>query len=281
MTLTVFLIVILAATLHASWNFAAKRIAGNLSAMWLGICLASVISWPFALLVVRPGNMTLAALACIIATGVLHAAYFALLARAYESGDMSLVYPVARGTGVAGTAVVASIALGEVLSLSGILGITAICGGTALMGWSHRIHQEAFRAFRYALGVGVSIIAYSVVDKLGVARVHPIAYISAMFTLTALLLMPYMMSGKRAECVEAYRHLKPYIGLIGVGSIFTYLLILFAFRLGPVSYIVAAREFAVVIGCVMGVILLNERLSPRKVAGIAAIIAGLVLVKIA
>jgi uncharacterized membrane protein len=132
-----------------------------------------------------------------------------------------------------------------------------------------------------ALLVGASITGYSVVDKLGVGHAHPVIYISAMFTLTALLLAPYVLYGKKTECVFAYTYLKKYIGLIGIGSIFTYLLILFAFRLGPVSYIVAAREFAVVIGSVLGFVILKERLTLRKIVGIAAIVVGLILVKIA
>jgi uncharacterized membrane protein len=281
MTFLAFFIVLLAATLHALWNFAAKRIAGHLSAMWLGICLASILSWPCALLLYQPGKIGLDALPYIIATGALHAWYFAFLARSYEMGDISLVYPVARGTGVAGTAVVALVMLHEWLSLQGVIGILAICGGTGLVGWNRRGHRDDFIAYMHALLVGASITGYSVVDKLGVEHAHPVIYISAMFTLTALLLAPYVLYGKKTECAFAYKYLKKYIALIGIGSIFTYLLILFAFRLGPVSYIVAAREFAVVIGSVLGFVILKERLTLRKIVGIATIVAGLILVKIA
>jgi uncharacterized membrane protein len=106
-------------------------------------------------------------------------------------------------------------------------------------------------------------------------------YIAGMFTLCTAFLAPYMLLRQRAACVSALRLLRPYIVIIGVGSICTYLIILFAFRLGPVSYIVAAREFAVVIGSLLGVVFLHERLTISKAVGIVAIVCGLVLVKVA
>jgi uncharacterized membrane protein len=108
-----------------------------------------------------------------------------------------------------------------------------------------------------------------------------VIYISGMFSLAALLLTPYVLHAHRVACLYAYRHLKTAIGLIGVGSLCTYLLILFTLRMGPVSYIVAVREFAVVIGSILGFVVLKERLTVRKGIGIVAITLGLVLVKVA
>lgn len=281
MSFLVFFVVLLSTTLHAGWNFAAKKAAGNLGAVWLGVCFAAVLSWPGALLVQQSARLTLDGLPYILATGILHAGYFRFLARAYEVGDISLVYPVARGTGVAGTAVVAFVVLGERLSLPGVVGIMAICVGTGLVGISKRGHQDQLVAYLHALLVGATITGYSIVDKLGIGHVHPVMYISGLFSLAALLLAPYMLRHQRAACLYAYRRLKPTICLIGIGSICTYLLILFAFRLGQVSYIVAVREFAVVIGAMLGFLVLKERFTVRKVIGIAAITVGLVLVKLA
>jgi len=94
----------LAAILHAVWNFAAKQAAGNLGALWLGVCLGSMLSWPWAVLAHQAEPLTLAGLPYIGATGILHAWYFGFLSRSYTTGEISLVYPVARGTGVAGGA---------------------------------------------------------------------------------------------------------------------------------------------------------------------------------
>ncbi len=265
----------------ALWNFAAKKVAGNLSVLWLGICAASVLSWPFALRMYRPEEMALGGLGYILATGLLHTFYFGLIAKAYQTGDISLVYPVARGTGVAGTGLLAWLWLRESLALLGVMGVVAICLGTALLGSGQRGHGEGFTAYLYALAVGLTIALYSVVDKLGAGKVHPVVYILSMFTLTALALLPYMVKQRRSECREVLGQFKTYIGVIGVGSIGTYLMILFAYRLGPASYIVAVRELAVVIGALLGIVFLHEQMTLRKVTGMIAIVAGIILVKTA
>jgi len=281
MTLMVFLTVLLAAVLHAGWNFVAKQAAGNLGAMWLGVWLGAILSWPWAFLVHRVEPLTVAGLPYIIATGILHAWYFGFVAKAYMTGDISVVYPVARGTGVAGTAVVAWLCLGEHLSYMGLLGIIAVCAGTGLIGWQQRAQPGQATAYGHALLVGATIIGYASIDKLAVGQVHPVIYISGMFSLAALCLTPYVLRTHRAACLYAYQHLKLAIAVIGVGSLGTYLMILFTLRLGPVSYIIATREFAVVIGSLLGVFLLKERLTMRKGMGIAAITLGLVLIKTA
>src|SRR5262249_32397508 len=130
MTLLVFAIVLLAATLHAVWNFAAKKVSGNLGALWLGLCLGSGLSWPGARRLQRTEGLTSDGGLYILATGMMHACYFGFLARSYAVGDISLVYPVARGTGMAGTAVVAVVWLHEGVSVLGMSGILVICLGT-------------------------------------------------------------------------------------------------------------------------------------------------------
>lgn len=280
MTMMVLGLVLIAALFHALWNFAAKQVSGNLSVLWLGLCLASLLSWPFAAGAFQPEEMTRDVIDCILATGVLHTGYFIALSKAYASGEISLVYPVARGTGVAGTALLASLWLSESITLIGTVGIGAICLGTALLGSDQRRHDKAFIAFLSALLVGVMIAGYSVVDKVAVGTLHPMVYISLMFSLTALGLMPYVW-WQRVDCKDALIRLKRYIGIIGIGSIGTYLIILFAFRYGPVSYIVAARESAVVIGALLGRVYLLEPLTPGKAMGIALIVCGVILVKAA
>jgi drug/metabolite transporter (DMT)-like permease len=182
---------------------------------------------------------------------------------------------------VAGTAVLAWLWLQESLTLIGVMGIVAICLGTALLGSGQRRRRDGLTAYLYALSVGLTIALYSVVDKLGVGIVHPVVYISLMSTLAALVLFPYVAWRRQLECRRAVEQFKTYIVLIGVGSIGTYLVILFAYRLGPASYIVAVREFSVVIGVLLGVIWLREQVTLRKVVGMVAIVAGIVLVKTA
>jgi multidrug transporter EmrE-like cation transporter len=118
MNLTAFTLVVAAGCLHAIWNLAAKRLSGNIGVFWLGLWLVALVLVPLALL----GNYEIVnatALPFMVATGLLHAVYFGLLAAAYRHGELSIVYPLARGTGVAGTGLAAWVLVGERISWVG------------------------------------------------------------------------------------------------------------------------------------------------------------------
>jgi multidrug transporter EmrE-like cation transporter len=130
MNLTAFALVVAAACLHALWNLAAKRAAGNLGVLWLGLCLSGVALAPVALYDAWQ-SFDPAGLAYIAATGLIHAAYFGLLAAGYRRGELSVVYPLA---GVAGTALVAGAVIGEGISAAGAAGIGSVCLGVLALG---------------------------------------------------------------------------------------------------------------------------------------------------
>ena len=281
MTFNVFLLVLLSALLHALWNFAARKITGTLSVMWLGGWLACLMIFPLVLLFPVTWESLWAALPFMVATGVIHAAYFVLLALAYEDGDISFVYPVARGTGVAGTAVVAGVFIGEQLSGWGIAGVVTIAIGILSLGLKQLSLKGRARSELYAILVGATIILYSVVDKTGVGIIHPLHYIFALFLISKLLLTPFILLRRRVETIKALRTMKRYILLIGPGSMVTYLIVLYAMQFGKVSYIVAVREFSVVIGSALGILVLKEQMTAWKGLGIVAIAPGLAMVKLA
>src|SRR4030065_1783288 len=102
---------------------------------------------------------------------MIHAFYFFFLAKAYEHGDISVVYPISRGSGIAGTAIIAFLFLQEKISFIGASGILFICLGTVLLGLDNT-HQK--RGIFFSLLVAVLITSYSIVDKLGVGIIHPL-----------------------------------------------------------------------------------------------------------
>lgn len=280
----VFFLVLASACCHAGWNFAARRVAGNLAVLWLGLSAATLCLTPFALyLALQLGVAaipSLAADACILATGVLHSLYFILLAKAYEHGEISLVYPVARGSGIGLTAMVGWVALGESITPVGAAGIFLVLAGIVAMGWPGRLSHDR-RGLRLALAVGIVIPAYSIVDKIGVGLVHPVLYIWLMFLISVALTAPIVLRRHWGQLGDLGRRHLAHLLFVGLGSMGTYLVILFAFRLGPVSYIVAVREVAVVIGAGLGIVFLHERLTPTRAVAILAIAAGLVAIKLA
>jgi len=283
MALGVVLLVLLAAVCHALWNFAARRVSGDFLVIWLGIVLGCAALLPFAIVVairsgVRPW-MTPAAVGCMLATGIIHVAYFILLGRAYREGEISVVYPVARGSGIGLTMLLAWLLLRENISALGATGITLISAGILAMGIPAFKSVHGARGFKHALCVGTSIVAYSLVDKVGVSKVNPVPYICIMYLIMSALLWPLVLRGRGGEVRKAVRTNLRYILVIGIGSIGTYLMILFAFALGPVSYVVAMREFSVVAGTFLGVLVLKERLTLVKTLAIAAITLGMICIK--
>jgi drug/metabolite transporter (DMT)-like permease len=284
MTVYVFLLVLFSAFCHATWNFAARKAAGNLMAIWLGLWIGCAVILPAALAVIcRDGVHAMAelpAISCILATGLIHYVYFRLLAAAYEEGEISLVYPIARGSGIAFTAILAGLLLKEQLTLLGGSGIGLVCLGIiSLSRGANRQAAEA-KAIRLALGIGASIVGYSLVDKIGVSYVHPVVYIWSMFLIAALALTPLLIRRYHGQLAQAARQYGGYAAVIGVGSVGTYLIILFAFTRGPVNYIVAVREFAVVLGALAGFLFLKERLTLVKALAICLIVAGVVAIRV-
>ena len=282
MTLSVFLAVLVSTVMHALWNFAARRVRGNLVVIWAGLCIASLCCLPVVFLRGALARPVLAQSApFMIATGVIHAFYFALLALCYRKGEISIVYPVARGTGVAGAALMAIALLGESLSLYGGLAVILICSGTIVLGLSDRSRSGSIGTSLKAVLVGASIAAYSVVDKLGIERADPVLYIFSLFFIAAVVLAPLVLLRNKGKVVKELKGSVRFAAIIGLGSMATYMIILFSFRLERMSYIVATREFAVVIGSILGITLLKEPLNIKKGVGIAAITAGLIFIKLA
>jgi drug/metabolite transporter (DMT)-like permease len=284
MTLYVFLLVLFSAFCHATWNFAARKAAGNLMAIWLGLWIGCAVILPGAIgIIIHSGICATAELAgifCICATGLIHSVYFRLLAAAYEEGEISLVYPIARGSGIAFTAILASLLLKEQLTFFGSIGIGLVCLGIfSLSRDAHKGTDDA-KAIRLALGIGASIVAYSIVDKIGVNYIHPLVYIWSMFLIAAIALTPLLIRRYRGTLGKETRQNIGYALIIGVGSVGTYLIILFAFTRGPVNYIVAVREFAVVLGALAGIIFLKERFTMAKVFAICLIVIGIISIKL-
>src|SRR5262249_46777936 len=164
MNLPAFSLGVAAACLHALWNLAAKRVSGNVGVLWLGLCLCGVALAPFALHSAVQ-SFDPAGLPYIVATGLIHAAYFGLLAASYRQGELSVVYPLSRGTGVAGTALLAWAVVEEGVSAVGALGVGSVCLGILLLALREvRRPSQHGRSWLLALLVGMTIMAYSVVD---------------------------------------------------------------------------------------------------------------------
>jgi len=278
-------LVVVAALAHAGWNVLAKTATGGATFVWLFSAAAAVVWAPVAAfaLVVAPGSFGLEGLGFVVGSGALHALYFVLLQRGYREGDLSLVYPLARGTGpLLSTA--AAIALfserPSVLALAGgaiIVGAVLSLAGTG----GPAAGGERGRAIAFALATGVAIAAYTLWDKraVGPLRISPIVYYWGT-NLAETTLMTAFVAHRRAEVAQTWRaHRAQALG-VAVLSPLAYVLVLFALAHAPVSYVAPAREMSILVGAVAGTTVLAEGHRRRRLLAAVAIFAGIVALAI-
>ncbi len=274
-----------AAVLHASWNYLAKRAGtAGVAFVWLCAFTATILYAPIALIafiVVDPSIGT-TELLFLAGSGVLHACYFTLLQTGYRVGDLSVVYPLARGTGPMLSGALAIIVIGERPSGIAIAGALLICVGVFVLGRVTAVHTSgnARAGIVFGLATGVLIATYTLWDRHAVAElaIPPLILDWAANAGRAAILTPFAVrSGRVREIWAIYRR---EIAVVAVISPLAYILVLIALQLSPVSYVAPAREVSILIGTLLGVRLLKEgHLGPRLV-GATAIVTGLVALAI-
>ena len=276
------LLVLAAACVHAAWNALAKRARDQLVFLWSSVSLATCALFPLGLAHLPAGGLS-AARPYLAATIAIHAVYFYVLSRAYGSGDFSLVYPVARGLGVALVPIVALVALDERLSALGTLGVGLVVAGIVGVNLRRPRGGSGWRpgpGAGWALLTGLSICAYSVVDKAGVARLHPLPYIAIMGAGMSLLLLPAVWVRRSALAAEWRGNWRSIVAASTM-NLTSYLLVLFAFTLSKAGYVVAARELSIVLSVLIGRWWLGEPPVGGRLAAAAVILAGVVCVALA
>ena len=277
-------LVVCAAILHAIWNALAKRADNQFVFLWCSVSLATALLLPLGLLRLPAEPAPANGLPFVAASVAIHALYFWALGRAYRHGDFSRVYPMARGLGVALVPLVALPLFGEHLSGLGSLGVGLVVLGIVTLGAMPVATTSVARASGagtfWALVTGLTIAAYSLVDKAGVARLHPMPYIALMGACLSVVLAPVVLADRPALGREWRRHWRTIL-VASAMNLTSYLLVLFAFRLSKVGYVVAARELSILFSAFIGSLWLGEgRLAPR-LAGASVVLAGVVCVALA
>jgi len=278
-------LVVCAAVLHAVWNALAKRADNQFVFLWCSVSLATALLLPLGLLRLPAEPAPASGLPFVAASVAIHALYFWALGRAYRHGDFSRVYPMARGLGVALVPLVALPVFGERLSWLGSLGVGLVVLGIAALGamptaTPASVARAGGAGTAWALVTGLTIAAYSLVDKAGVARLHPMPYIALMGVGLSVVLAPVVLADRPALGREWRRHWRTIL-VASAMNLTSYLLVLFAFRLSKVGYVVASRELSILFSAFIGSLWLGEgRLAPR-LAGASVVLAGVVCVALA
>ncbi|MEV0582994.1 DMT family transporter [Nonomuraea sp. NPDC050310] len=273
-------LVLVAAVAHASWNLLSKQAAklDGLVFVWMVGAAGTVLWAPVAIgfMVVTGTYPGWPDLAVIGVSCLLHLAYFVTLQRGYSRGDLSVVYPVARGTGPMLASAVAVLFLHERPGLLGGLGIALVGVGVFLMSGGGRADRPGLF---YGLLTGLFIAGYTIWDAqvVGAFAVAPVL-LSFFGELGRTLAMAPAMIGRRALLLPAWREHRGKILGSAVLVPLSYLLVLFAFTMAPVSVVAPAREVSVLIAVVLGGRLLAEGDLRRRLLAAGVILGGVVAI---
>jgi uncharacterized membrane protein len=267
----VFVLVAGAAVLHVTWNVLLKTAGDPLRAAAVGMVTAAAAVCPVALVywlaIGRPAVST-ETLALSVASGILEALYFAFLASAYRRGDLSLVYPLARGTAPLLAVAIGVVLLNERLGIVGSLGVVALLTGLLTLQRAWQYLSAAGRASGgaagFALLTGITIASYSAVDRVGVRGTEPLIYAGLIWASCSVFLWAYVWVYRRWQTGPAAHYAAaPDLAAVpvpaaaafdsrraGVGGLITlgaYLLILVAFTVAPLTAVAPLRESAIVL----------------------------------
>ncbi|MGI5321545.1 EamA family transporter [Actinomadura nitritigenes] len=308
--MTVALAVILAGVLHAVWNAIAKGAPDRWASFALIGLGEALVVVPMGAVVGPPDR---AAWPWLLASVAVHIVYMGLLLVAYQLGDFSQVYPLARGSAPLLVAAVAAAALGERLTWAQDAGVAAVCGGLGVLAFAGRrdgaakggtggkggtgeegsvdgeggvgagggvTRERDPRAVAAALLTGVSIAAYTLLDGVGVRHAGgSLSYTSWMFGIQAPVTVALVLALRGRATITRLDRAAALRGLAGgVISMASYGIVLWAQTRGTLASVAALRETGVISGAVIGAVFFSERLGPRRIAAACVVAAGVVLI---
>jgi drug/metabolite transporter (DMT)-like permease len=248
--------------------------------MWLVAVLSALFYAPIAaaMILLWEARIGWVELGLMAGSAALHTAYFVLLNEGYRAGDLSLVYPLARGTGPLLSSIAAIVFLGERPSMIALGGAMMIIGGVVVLSCNPRTltRTGVRKAMHYALLTGAFIAAYTLWDKQAVSRfaVAPILLDWGANFGRALLLTPFALGYWPNARNEWQMHRFDAVGVALLVPL-SYILVLTALEFTPVSYVAPAREISILIGTAMGTRLLQEGDVRRRWLAACAMVLGI------
>jgi drug/metabolite transporter (DMT)-like permease len=285
MTGAALALVIPSAAAHAGWNLLAKRSGGGLAYIWLGNLVSLAVMIPAAAIataVAGTGGIDATAIAWMAGAAALHGTYLLTLQNGYRAADLSVVYPLARGTGPLLAFVAAVAFLGESPQALQVLGAATIVGAVLALGISAARREHVSNAgVAWALVTGVLISAYTLWDKHGVddLDIQPIVYLCGVEICRLALFLP-LMRGRRAELQRTWSTNRGNLAGFALMAPLSYVLFLSALTLAPVTLVAPLRELSILFGVVLGGQFLAEGHTWSRALAAAVIVTGVTAISV-
>jgi drug/metabolite transporter (DMT)-like permease len=284
MPLTALGLLLVAAMMHTTWNLIVKRAKEKQVFIWCSLVAGVII---FSPLLLTGSGFPISVWPYLVSSALLEAIYYITLIRAYENGDFSLVYPMARGAAPAFLLLWTTLFLGERPRLFGIVGIALLVLGLIVVGgktwWTLRKTAGLNKsALALALGVACCISIYTVIDGAAVRHISPLPYTVLVIAFPTVFVTPAVVKryGNRAIVAE-WRSNWIRIVLVGIFTLLAYILVLKAYTITRVSYAGAVREISVVFAAFLGWRWLGEDFGAMRLIGAILLFAGILVIAIA
>ncbi|MBT8409455.1 MAG: EamA family transporter [Alphaproteobacteria bacterium] len=277
MTLAVLLAILGAALLHAGWNAMIRVGASKTTTMLIMTLVQGAMG---AVLLIGRSFPDAQVWAWLLASGVFHAGYKIFLAFAYEHGDLSRVYPIARGAAPLGVLAVSIAVLDEGLRELEIAAILILGLGILIMGRGAFLSGESRRLVPLALGSATMTAGYSVVDGMG-ARVAGDAalYVAWLFLLDALMFTPTLLFLRGRTVLRASARVWALGSAAAAFSFVAYQIVVWAMTVAPIPLVTALRETSILFAVMIGWLAFGERMDRTKALAAGLIVAGVVLTR--
>jgi len=286
--ISAFALVIFAGLIHSLWNIAAKKAGGDARFACFSSMLQLLVWAPIGVYVGWDvvGGWNAWMWAVVAVSGVLHVLYFIVLLRGYRKADLTVVYPLARGTGPLLSSLVAIAFFGERATITGLLGIAGVAGGVFLIaggtGFWRVAHdpvqrERLHKGMRYGVLTGVFIAAYTVLDGYAVKMLllSPILVDYCGNVTRIPLLLPSVLRD-RAAAAALWRQQWKYALIVAAVSPLSYVMVLYALRVAPLSHVAPAREVSMLFAALIGGHLLGEGDRIPRLLGALCIAAGVI-----
>ena len=284
MQLTALGLLLAAAMMHTTWNLLVKRAKEKQVFIWCSLIAGTIIFSP--LLLTSP-LFLVSTWPYLISSALVEAIYYITLIRAYENGDFSLVYPMARGAAPAFLLIWATFFLGERPRFFGLIGIALLVFGLIIVGgktwWTLRKTSGLSKsALVLALGVACCISIYTAIDGAAVHHVSPLPYTVLVIALAALFITPAVVKRYGNDAIaNEWRANWLRITLVGLFTLLAYMLALKAYTIARVSYAGSVREISVVFAAFVGWRWLGESFGAIRLVGAMFIFAGILVIAFA
>ncbi|HBZ11650.1 MAG TPA: EamA family transporter [Bacillus bacterium] len=283
MSLLAFITILISAFMHATWNYLAKQSEGGFIFVWLYMAVSTIIYLPFVIGFFFIGEVQFGWMefAFILGSAIIHMVYALTLQKGYKVGDLSIVYPLARGSAPILIAGAAFFLYEEKLSIIGIIGISFIVFSIFILTGDLRRFKQPNngKAVFYGLLTGLLISFYTLLDKgaVSVLLMSPLLLNYGSILGQFLLMSPLALKNREKVKNEWEMNKKKAIG-VGILSPLAYILVLMTMQFTPVSHVAPVREISILIGTVMGARMLTEGIGLRRPAAAAIMVIGIISV---